>query len=778
MPRTVAQLPEHPPAPAQTEVDVQAQSPYRRVGDLTIDLVRKQVVGGSREFRLPKLSFDLLAALVEAAPEPVSIDSLMSRVWPGLVVTPETVVQRVKLLRAALGDDSRRPRYVEGLRGRGYRLVAQVSTVPCAELGRESPAAAEPLVEAAAEPAAAESSAAPSRGVQGPRSRRAVPARAVAVIAALLLVVVAAGGFGLARFVTSDAPPPPAPRIAVLPFESLSPNPGDALLADGMQDELIDALAERAPSLGVIARTTMMTYRGRPKVAASTVGRELGAAYVVAATLRRDTGGMRMTLELVDAKTDALLWSHAYERDLAEMSSLRSEAAADLAMHLALAGTPADAPARAAATRNPDAYDQYLQALAALQAASGIYAPCCGAPSLEDLQTIETRLTRAVALDPDFAEAYALRMVVRIAVHLWNFDVSDAQLRRIREDLAAAEKLAPRAAKTLEARAYYEAWIEGHYARALAILADAQKAGLAAPPLWAADLLVREQHVDEALRVFRRALELDPKNPIVSYSYASELTLLHRPAEALRAIDFGLAQSPDDPALQRWKSTAAFEFTGDRTRLRPLAEAAAAAGPAIRAADSGLLLAWAFHLLTSADETAKIPALLDSVGAPTVRAAFGGVGREPIAAYRGWTCLLLGDRQGAAEQGRRVLEFLAAGEETKHDRYFRQLLAAEARLFMGDDRAAVAQARAAAAAPQPPGLAQSYFNHWTVAIYAWGGAESDAVDLLEKFTSVWPAAEPAVVARSPLYTVPLARNARFQRLMSRLEAEMSAIRPD
>ncbi len=100
-----------------------------RVGDLTIDLGSQRVMRGEDEISLPKLSFDLLLALVRAAPNLVSLDGLMHEVWPNLVVGPETVSQRVKLLRDALGDDPRAPRYIEGLRGRGYRLIAPVSRV-------------------------------------------------------------------------------------------------------------------------------------------------------------------------------------------------------------------------------------------------------------------------------------------------------------------------------------------------------------------------------------------------------------------------------------------------------------------------------------------------------------------------------------------------------------------------------------------------------------------------------------------------------------------------
>jgi DNA-binding winged helix-turn-helix (wHTH) protein len=99
------------------------------VCDLVIDLARQRVTRNAAEIALPKLSFDLLLVLIRAAPAVLSNDELMAQVWPGLVVSPETVSRRVKLLRDALGDDPRAPRYIAGLRGRGYRLIPEVRSV-------------------------------------------------------------------------------------------------------------------------------------------------------------------------------------------------------------------------------------------------------------------------------------------------------------------------------------------------------------------------------------------------------------------------------------------------------------------------------------------------------------------------------------------------------------------------------------------------------------------------------------------------------------------------
>src|SRR5471032_2730233 len=97
------------------------------VGDLRVDIGQQRVTRASTEIALPILSFDLLMALVRVAPNLLSNDLLMARVWPGQIVTPETVAKRVNLLRVALGDNAQEPRYIAGVRGRGYRLVAAVA---------------------------------------------------------------------------------------------------------------------------------------------------------------------------------------------------------------------------------------------------------------------------------------------------------------------------------------------------------------------------------------------------------------------------------------------------------------------------------------------------------------------------------------------------------------------------------------------------------------------------------------------------------------------------
>jgi DNA-binding winged helix-turn-helix (wHTH) protein len=104
-------------------------SPPRRYRfeDLTLDTGQCRLWRGEQEVRLSKLSFDFLRALVEAAPNLLTPDQLAETVWgPRRVITPENLSQRLMMLRQAIGEEADNPRYVEAVRGQGYRLLPRV----------------------------------------------------------------------------------------------------------------------------------------------------------------------------------------------------------------------------------------------------------------------------------------------------------------------------------------------------------------------------------------------------------------------------------------------------------------------------------------------------------------------------------------------------------------------------------------------------------------------------------------------------------------------------
>ncbi len=100
-----------------------------RVGDLSVDVGAATVERDGEPLKLPGLSFDLLVALARHAPDVVDHDTLADEVWGQVVVSDETIMQRVTLLRRALADDASEPRYVRSVRGRGYALVPAVESI-------------------------------------------------------------------------------------------------------------------------------------------------------------------------------------------------------------------------------------------------------------------------------------------------------------------------------------------------------------------------------------------------------------------------------------------------------------------------------------------------------------------------------------------------------------------------------------------------------------------------------------------------------------------------
>jgi hypothetical protein len=151
------------------------------------------------------------------------------------------------------------------------------------------------------------------------------------------------------------------------------------------------------------------------------------------------------------------------------------------------------------------------------------------------------------------------------------------------------------------------------------------------------------------------------------------------------------------------------------------------------------------------------------------------VGERPVARYRGWMALLMGDAAEAKKAGAAVLEHVAARERTPWNDWFLSLLAAEGHAFVRDPELAIAHARQAlelmpcsrdASRRGEAGLIAA-------AAFAWSGAEDDAVSVLEELAEATLGVGPAWVARDPLYTVPLASNARYRALTRRLEAQLS-----
>jgi DNA-binding winged helix-turn-helix (wHTH) protein len=261
-----------------------------QVDDLIIDLAPRRVSRAGTVIPLKALSFDLLVTLVRAAPNLLSFDQLSERVWPGLVVTPETIVQRVKLLRGALGDDAYAPRYIEGVRGRGYRSLAEVRPLTERQGTPESiapPSLKETKEEespnahagiaatgaAGVSPPFATPSAAPRPARWGPLSWIGGTLIVLAVLVVSYWVLSHYRGASKPAALASAVVPPSIHSLVVLPVENLSGDKEQEYFADGMTDALTTDLAQIG-SLKVISRTSAMHFKGYQETILQ-IGRDL-----------------------------------------------------------------------------------------------------------------------------------------------------------------------------------------------------------------------------------------------------------------------------------------------------------------------------------------------------------------------------------------------------------------------------------------------------------------------------------------------------------------------
>jgi len=274
------------------------------VGDLLVDVGQQRVTRAGSDIGLPNLSFQLLVALVRAAPNVLSNESLMTQVWPGLVVSPETVSKRVNLLREALGDDPREPRYITGVRSRGYRLIASVSR---ATEGALLPNLPTPIPEGSAHVSELRVPPIPVgvHPADSPTSRpRLQRWAALSLLAAGALVAATIGVRWAARHQIEGAIPAPAApatttaafgtlsrTVAVLPFDSISADPADAYLALGLPDMILNRLS-RIDGLSVIARTSSFALATK-SIDSREIGRRLNSGYLIGGSVQREADRLR-----------------------------------------------------------------------------------------------------------------------------------------------------------------------------------------------------------------------------------------------------------------------------------------------------------------------------------------------------------------------------------------------------------------------------------------------------------------------------------------------------
>jgi TolB-like protein/DNA-binding winged helix-turn-helix (wHTH) protein/tetratricopeptide (TPR) repeat protein len=537
---------------------------------------------GSSVVSLQEKPLLLLAALLDHPLRVVTREQLRLRMWDSRTVVEydQGINAAIKKVRDALGDSADRPRLIETVAKRGYRLLVPASVVtvdaagvdaPAADASRGAPIAQSPAV--VAETTAAQTSApalatppaittAPiSRGTRFLRGRWIASLAGVAVLASVALWL----------YVTEIRPVGPTQfrSLAVLPLQDLSPGGGNEYFADGITEEITTNLAQTLP-LRVISRTSVMQYK-RTSKPITRIARELGVEAIVEGSVARSGNRVSVTVQLIDATDDRHLWAEKYERRVEDIMAIEAELSQAIANQVS--GTLArQRPPRAVRRVDPQVHElcllgryhwnkrtetdlakaeEYFQRAIAIDASyapahaglADVYAlqPFYGTGTFADRSPKAVAAAeRALALDDSLAEARATLGLVKVSSREW---------RTAADEFRRAIELNPNYATAHHWYSYYlrfanrlnEACAELETARQLDPLSAIINADQG-------EMLNAARRYAEAKVSLRRAMELAPNlgRPHALMSVAELAT--GRTEEAVQEARAALAFDPQNPA--------------------------------------------------------------------------------------------------------------------------------------------------------------------------------------------------------------------------------------
>jgi len=381
------------------------------------------------------------------------------------------------------------------------------------------------------------------------------------MLVGLLIALTAAVGV---MFWERESPHPMPRGVAVLPFENLSADPENAFFADGVQDEILNDLAKIA-DLKVISRTSVMQYKSGAKRNLRHIANELGVAHVVEGSVQRAANRVRVTAQLIDARTDTHLWVDHYDRPLDDVFAIQSDIAKAIATQLQAKLSPAEKSAiEQPPTKNLIAYDRYLRArkVRAVQTAR--------VPG--DMREETRLLDQAVAYDPTFLLAYCeLAQAHAYAYHL-GVDRTPARVALAKAARDAALRLSSDRGEPHLAAAEVAFHCNLDYETALTEVAIARGKLPNDASVFALSAYIhrRQGHWEDCARDLERAVQLDPRNVWLLQDAAETYHHERHFSEATAAWDRVLAVAPGDPSSRVWRALVDLDSRAD---TRPAYEA-------------------------------------------------------------------------------------------------------------------------------------------------------------------------------------------------------------
>ena len=518
---------------------------------------------------------------------------------------------------------------------------------------------------------------------------------AVAILAALFLPGILRSRSKSATIPPNEASSVSAKSIAVLPFENLSDDKQNAFFTDGVQDEILTALAKLA-DLKVISRTSVMQFRNAATRNLSEIGQRLGVAHVLEGSVQRVGNKVRVNAQLIDARNDAHLWAQTYDRDLADVFAIQSEIADAIVKQLAVHLSSNE---RAQIAKPPTsdlvAYDLYLRARDLDDLSND---PNAKGSLLQGI----TLLEEAVRRDPKFLRAYCLMCETHLDLYWAGFDHTDERRELARIALEKAEEIQPDAGEVHWQKGLYAYHGFRDYDRALTELELAKRLlpneARVYVILGAIDR--RTARWVEAEANFNRAVELDPRNFFVLAEAGSTFAGVRRYGEGRRLYERALDILPNDPFVRCLLGFTSFAEAADMAAWRKQLDFVAAQGnEAARGIAFPLLLcSWVQRDRTAAEKAvALIPAegianSFDEAAVPreycigrtawlfgdknlaqtaltAARAIFERTTHEQpdyaqAWSYLGLTDAMLGRRDEAIQEGKRACEILPYSKDS------------------------------------------------------------------------------------------------------------------
>ena len=511
-------------------------------GDFELDLRTGELRRQGVSLDLPPQPAKILVLLVGRAGEVVTRRELAEQVWGDdtFVNFDQGLNFAIRQIRAALGDDSETPRFIETLPKRGYRFIASVNH-------KDSSSGIAPLVPA------------------NEASRHRIAVSRIA----LVLVAVAVVGLGLVfawrRAGMLNGSAHRIESLAVLPLHNLSRDPEQEYFSDGMTDELITELA-KVGTLRVISHTSVERYK-ETKRTLRDIAQELGVDAIVEGTIMRSGDRVRITAQLIDARSDKHLWAESYERDLGhpegrsyegtvvDLIRLQSEVARSITDEIAENLKP-EANANFNASKRavtPEAYDLYLR---------GLY--FSGKLSPDNSRKAFGYFNQAIEKDRTFAPAYAgLAESYGWAAGFYFLPPQEA-LQKLEVAATKALEIDPNSGMAHHAMAwarYARYWdfpgAEREFRRAIELNRNNVTAHV-----WYGMYLAQRQRTAESLAEMQRAKQLDPFSSVVNSLAMTPLLTSHQYDRLIEEATLGLKTDPNDGVLNYFL-TSAYEQKGD-----------------------------------------------------------------------------------------------------------------------------------------------------------------------------------------------------------------------